>query len=74
MTISSRPGLIQFLVRLCAGVGGLVATSAMVSAMLKNCVDFYCCRRGGGKEDTAPLLQNPKYALIAVLMNQKLFF
>lgn len=55
-----RPGLIQFLVRLCAGVGGLVATSAMVSAMVKNCVDFYCCRRGGGKEDTAPLLQNPK--------------
>ena len=41
----SRPGLIQFLVRLCAGVGGLVATSAIVSNLLKNLVDFYCCKR-----------------------------
>ena len=40
-----RPGFIQFLVRLCAGVGGLVATSAIVSNLVKNLVDFYCCKR-----------------------------
>ena len=42
---TSRPGFIQFLVRLCAGVGGLVATSTIVSNLIKNMVDFYCCKR-----------------------------
>jgi len=45
-----RPGFIQFLVRLCAGVGGLVATSAIVSGILKNFVAFYCCSREGGEK------------------------
>merc|ERR1712088_287804 len=51
-----RPGFIQFLVRLCAGVGGLVATSTIVSNLIKNMVDFYCCKRGGGDKMT-PLHQ-----------------
>lgn len=42
-----RLGFFQFLVRLCAGVGGLVATSVIVSGFVKNVVAFYCCHRGG---------------------------
>jgi len=54
-----RPGFIQFLVRLCAGVGGLVATSAIVSNLVKNLVDFYCCKRGA-KDNTTPLHHQEK--------------
>lgn len=51
-----RPGFLQFLVRLCAMVGGLVATSTIVSGLVKNCVAFYCCRgaRGPGPPQEAP--------------------
>ncbi len=44
-----REALAQFLVRLCAGVGGLVATSQIICGLLKSAVDFYCCRREGGR-------------------------
>ncbi len=44
-----REGLAQFLVRLCAGIGGLVATSQIVCGLLKTAVDFYCCKREVGK-------------------------
>jgi len=49
-----RPGFFQFLVRLCAGVGGLVATSTIVSALVKNFVDFYCCHRKGKQDNESP--------------------
>ena len=38
-----REGLIQFLVRLCASVGGLVATSHIVCSLVKHLVAFVCC-------------------------------
>merc|ERR1712117_362934 len=41
-----REPLAQFLVRLCAGVGGLVACSKMVCHLLKSLVEMYCCRIG----------------------------
>ena len=31
--------------RLCAAVGGLVATSQLLCGLLKSAIDFYCCRR-----------------------------
>lgn len=40
---TDREPLISFLVRLCSGVGGLVAVSAMVSGLLKGLVSFLCC-------------------------------
>ena len=39
----SREPVFQFLVRLCASVGGLVATSALVSGLVKNGVAVACC-------------------------------
>ena len=39
----SREPVFQFLVRLCASVGGLVATSALLSSLVKNLVSFLCC-------------------------------
>ena len=54
-----REGFLQFLVRLCASVGGLVATSALLSSLVKNLVSFLCClspASGGavpGSPDTA---------------------
>lgn len=41
-----REPLAQFLVRLCAGVGGLVAVSQMVCGVLQAAISFYCCRKG----------------------------
>eukprot|EP00092_Neocalanus_flemingeri_P004127 GFUD01004440.1.p1 GENE.GFUD01004440.1~~GFUD01004440.1.p1 ORF type:complete len:393 (+),score=99.68 GFUD01004440.1:92-1270(+) len=38
-----REGFFQFLVRLCASVGGLVATSAIVCGLVKNFISFVCC-------------------------------
>lgn len=49
-----RPGFFQFLVRLCAGVGGIVATSTIVSALVKNLIDFYCCHRKGKQGNDSP--------------------
>jgi len=45
-----REGFFQFLVRLCASVGGLVATSTIVCGLVKNCVEFICC--GLPKQDS----------------------
>jgi len=39
-----RESLVTFLVRLCSGVGGLVAVSVMVSSLIKSTVSFICCR------------------------------
>jgi len=39
-----REPLVQFLVRLCAAVGGLVACSKMVCLLLKSLVEMYCCK------------------------------
>jgi len=50
-----RLGLFQFIIRLCSGVGGLVATSAIVSSLVKGLVEFYCCR--GGVRSYEPLVQ-----------------
>jgi len=47
-----RLGFFQFLVRLCAGVGGLVATSTIVSGLVKSLIEFYCCRSGGHRAET----------------------
>ena len=44
-----REGLVQFLVRLCASVGGLVATSHIVCGLAKQLVEFVCCQRLGGE-------------------------
>jgi len=38
-----REGVIQFLVRLCASVGGLVAVSGIVSNIVKNIISYLCC-------------------------------
>ena len=38
-----REGVVTFLVRLCASVGGLVATSTIVCNLVKNLVEFICC-------------------------------
>ena len=38
-----REGVLTFLVRLCAGVGGLVATSHIVCSLLKNSIEYICC-------------------------------
>ncbi len=66
-----REHLAQFLVRLCAGVGGLVATSKIVCHLVKSLVEMYCCRvqqqpkkaeekqaaaEGLGTSDTAKLI------------------
>lgn len=40
-----REPMIQFLIRLCAGVGGLVATSQLICGCIKSIIDFYCCKR-----------------------------
>jgi len=61
-----REGAAQFLIRLCAGVGGLVAVSKMVAGLVKALVDFYCCgfghkerqREEGVKSESAPLVQH----------------
>ena len=47
-SLQDREPLAQFLVRLCAGVGGLVACSKMVCHLLKSLVEMYCCRVTGG--------------------------
>ena len=49
--IQDREPLAQFLVRLCAGVGGLVACSKMVCHLLKSLVEMYCCRIGSDSRD-----------------------
>ena len=49
--IQDREPLAQFLVRLCAGVGGLVACSKMVCHLLKSLVEMYCCRAGSDSRD-----------------------
>jgi len=41
-----REAFFPFLVRLCSGVGGLVAVSVMVSTLLKSIISYICCRRG----------------------------
>jgi len=51
-----RLGLVQFLVRLCAGVGGLVATSTIVSSLVKGGVAAYCCRK-----ESHPLYHPPTH-------------
>ena len=38
-----REGFFQFLIRLCASVGGLVATSTIVCGLVKNFISFVCC-------------------------------
>jgi len=38
-----RLGLFQFLVRLCASVGGLVATSKILCGLLKSLLEYLCC-------------------------------
>ncbi|TRY72158.1 hypothetical protein TCAL_00252 [Tigriopus californicus] len=43
LVIQDREPLWQFLVRLCAGIGGLVATSQMVCGLIQALVRFYCC-------------------------------
>ena len=48
---TDREHLVQFLVRLCAGVGGLVACSKMVCHLLKSLVEMYCCRIGSDSRD-----------------------
>jgi len=42
-----REGLVQFLVRLCASVGGLVSTSYIVCGLAKQMVEAVCCLRPG---------------------------
>jgi len=49
-----RLGLLQFLVRLCASVGGLVATSQIVCGLLKSLLEYLCCIR-----DKSQLLHPP---------------
>ena len=53
--MQDREGLVTFLVRLCAGVGGLVATSGLVCGLIQAVVNFYCCgiRGDGGKAASA---------------------
>ena len=47
-----REPLVQFLVRLCAAVGGLVACSKMVCLLLKSAVEMYCCKvDGSGRKE-----------------------
>ena len=41
--MQDREGLLTFLVRLCAGVGGLVATSGLVCGLIQALINFYCC-------------------------------
>jgi len=40
-----REGFFQFIVRLCASVGGLVATSTIVCGLVKHLIAFICCLR-----------------------------
>jgi len=40
-----REGFFQFLVRLCASVGGIVATSTIVCGLVKEFISFICCLR-----------------------------
>jgi len=40
-----REAFFQFLVRLCASVGGLVATSTIVCGLVKELISFICCLR-----------------------------
>jgi len=40
-----REGFFQFLVRLCASVGGLVATSTLVCGLVKELIAWVCCLR-----------------------------
>ena len=40
---TDREHLVQFLVRLCAGVGGLVATSQLLCGLAKHLVSLLCC-------------------------------
>lgn len=41
-----REHLPQFLIRLCAGVGGLVATSQLICGLIQAIVKYYCCNKG----------------------------
>jgi len=61
-----REGLIQFLVRLCAGVGGLVAVSGIVSNLVKNLMSYLCCP----KSDIKPTSKN---SLAVNLLTQEQF-
>ncbi len=44
ISVLRRPPLLQFLVQLCASVGGLVATAHIVSNLLKLLVSAICCQ------------------------------
>ena len=50
-----REGLLQFLVRLCASVGGLVSTSYIVCGLAKQLVEAVCCQRSGSSPTKASL-------------------
>lgn len=55
-----REGLVQFLVRLCASVGGLVSTSYIVCGLAKQLVEAVCCLRpGAGASPTKASLHTP---------------
>ena len=56
-----RESLPQFLVRLCAGVGGLCATSQLVCVLIKAGVEYYCCTKKS-KKDSAAHAQVPQEA------------
>ena len=52
LAVQDREDLATFLVRLCAGVGGLVATARLVCGILQAGIRFYCCQGadgGGGR-------------------------
>ena len=54
-----REGLVQFLVRLCASVGGLVSTSYIVCGLAKQMVEAVCCLRPGVPSPTKSSLHTP---------------
>ena len=54
-----REGVVQFAVRLCASVGGLVATSQIVCGLVKSLLEFVCClteKSGQGRTRTSTSL------------------
>ena len=50
-----RECLVQFLVRLCASVGGLVSTSHILCGLAKQLVEAVCCARPGPRPTKASL-------------------
>ena len=49
--VQDRESLPQFLVRLCASVGGLCATSHLLCLLVKAAIEFYCCKKKKSKEE-----------------------